>query len=93
MAIRPILENIIVKPSEVKEETSGGIILANPVNEGIIEAEVIAVGPGGYDEKGNRIPINVEVGDKILFVLGSGDIFDHDDKQQQQGGSVDIPFF
>ena len=81
MNLRPILDRIIIKSQEPEQETSGGIIIANAKNEGIIKAEVLAVGPGAYDEKGNFVVPDVNVGDEILVNNMAGQKFEHDEEQ------------
>jgi chaperonin GroES len=81
MNLRPILDRIIIKTQEPEETTSGGIIIANAKNEGIVEAEVLAVGPGTYDSKDNFIKPGVEVGNKILVNTMAGQKFDLDDEK------------
>ena len=78
MKIKPILDKIIIKPQEPAEETSGGIIIANAKNEGIIEAVVVAVGPGAYDDKGKFQEVRVAVGNRILVNNSAGEKFEFD---------------
>ena len=80
MNLRPILDRIIIKSQDPEQETSGGIIIANAKNEGIIKAEVLAVGPGTYDEKGNFVVPDVNVGDEILVNNMAGQKFEHDEE-------------
>jgi chaperonin GroES len=80
MNLRPILDRIIIKSQDPEQETSGGIIIANAKNEGIIKAEVLAVGPGAYDEKGNFVVPDVNVGDEILVNSMAGQKFEHDEE-------------
>ena len=72
MKLRPILDRIIVKLQEPEQSTSGGIIIANAKNEGVVRAEVLAVGPGAHDDKGNLVVPDVNVGDQILINEASG---------------------
>jgi chaperonin GroES len=81
MNLKPILDRIIIKSQEPEKETTGGIIIANAKNEGIIQAEVLAVGPGKYDKRDNFVVPHVAVGDKILVNAGSGQKFKLDDKE------------
>ena len=80
MNLKPLLNKIIVEPQEVKETTSGGILIANAKNEGIIKGTVLAVGKGSYDNKGNFVPVSVSVGTEILFTAGIGDKFEYEGK-------------
>ena len=81
MKIRPILDRIIIKAQGPEETTAGGLIIANAKNEGIIEAEVLAVGPGAYDKKGNFVVPHVNVGNQILVNSMAGQKFEYDDQE------------
>jgi chaperonin GroES len=81
MNLRPILDRIIIKAQDPEQETAGGIIIANAKNDGVIEAEVLAVGPGTYDEKENFVVPEVSVGDRILVSNMAGQKFEHDKEQ------------
>ena len=67
MAIKPLGDRILVKPIEQEEEKVGGIIIPDTAKEKPQEGEVIAVGPGKMLENGERQPMSVSVGDKILY--------------------------
>lgn len=81
MNIRPIHGKIIVKTDEPEKETSGGIIIANASNDGIVKAEVLATGPGEYNDKGKFIEPTVVPGDKILIHSMSGLKFEYEDEE------------
>ncbi len=67
MNIRPLHDRILVKRLEEKEMTKGGIIIPDTAKEKPVEGEIIAVGKGKVNEKGEVRPLDVKVGDKILF--------------------------
>src|SRR5262249_31313328 len=67
MKFRPLHDRVVIKRIEAEETTSGGIIIPDTAKEKPQEGEVIAVGPGGRDESGKLIPIDVKVGDRVLF--------------------------
>ena len=67
MAIKPLGDRILVKPLEQEEEQIGGIIIPDTAKEKPQEGEVIAIGPGRMLESGERQPISVAVGSKILY--------------------------
>ena len=67
MAIKPLSDRILVKPSEEEEEKVGGIIIPDTAKEKPQEGEIVAVGPGKMLESGERQAISVKVGDKILY--------------------------
>ncbi|MCE9624377.1 MAG: co-chaperone GroES [Deltaproteobacteria bacterium] len=70
--IRPLRDRIIVRRLEEIEKTKGGIIIPDSAKEKPQEAEVVAVGSGRVDESGKTIPVEVKVGDKVLFSKYSG---------------------
>ena len=72
MHFRPLHDRVLVKRLDEDEKTSGGIIIPDTAKEKPSEGEVIAVGPGGRDEDGDRIEMDVAVGDRILFGKWSG---------------------
>jgi chaperonin GroES len=71
--IRPLRDRLIVKRGEELEKTKGGIIIPDSAKEKPQEAEVVAIGSGRVDETGKVIPLDVKVGDRILFGKYSGD--------------------
>ena len=72
MKFRPLHDRVVIKRIEAEEKTSGGIIIPDTAKEKPQEGEVIAVGPGGRDESGKLIPIDVKAGDRVLFGKWSG---------------------
>ena len=69
---RPLHDRVVVKRIDPETKTKGGIIIPDTAREKPQQGEVVAVGPGGRDEAGKLIPIDVKVGDKILFGKWSG---------------------
>ncbi|HEY4143188.1 MAG TPA: co-chaperone GroES [Pseudolabrys sp.] len=69
---RPLHDRLVVRRITALEKTKGGIIIPDSAQEKPSEGEVIAVGPGGRDEAGKLIPIDVKVGDRVLFGKWSG---------------------
>ena len=67
MKFRPLHDRVVVKRVTAEEKTAGGIIIPDTAQEKPSQGEVIAVGPGGRDETGKLIPIDIKVGDKVLF--------------------------
>lgn len=67
MKIRPLNDRLLVKRLEEVEQTSGGIIIPDSAKEKPAEGEVVAVGPGKANEKGDRIALQVKEGDRVLF--------------------------
>ncbi|RWP16658.1 MAG: co-chaperone GroES [Mesorhizobium sp.] len=72
MAFRPLHDRILVRRIEVDEKTAGGIIIPDTAKEQPQEGEVIAAGPGARDDSGQLQPLDVKVGDRILFGKWSG---------------------
>ena len=72
MTFRPLHDRVVVKRLEGEEKTKGGIIIPDTVKEKPQEGKIIAVGPGGRDETGKLIPLDVKAGDSILFGKWSG---------------------
>lgn len=72
MAFKPLHDRVVVRRVDEETKTKGGIIIPDTAKEKPMEGEVIAVGPGGRDEAGKRIPLDVQVGDRVLFGKWSG---------------------
>ncbi len=72
MKFRPLHDRVVVKRIDAEAKTSGGIIIPDTAKEKPQQGEVIAVGPGGRDEAGKLIPIDVKAGDRVLFGKWSG---------------------
>ncbi|WP_395667266.1 co-chaperone GroES [Methylocella sp.] len=72
MSFRPLHDRVVVKRLDSEEKTKGGIIIPDTAKEKPQEGEIIAVGPGARDDKGNVTPLDVKAGDKILFGKWSG---------------------
>lgn len=74
MTIRPLHDRVVIKRLEAEEKTSSGIILAPSATEKPDMGEVIAIGEGKIGRDGNRRPLDVKVGDKVIFGKYSGQI-------------------
>jgi chaperonin GroES len=72
MEFRPLHDRVVLKRIEAEEKTSGGIIIPDTAKEKPQQGEVVAVGPGGRDEAGKLIPIDLKAGDRVLFGKWSG---------------------
>jgi chaperonin GroES len=72
MKFRPLHDRVVVRRLDSEEKTKGGIIIPDTAKEKPQEGEVIAVGPGGRDEAGKLIPIDLKAGDRVLFGKWSG---------------------
>ena len=72
MKLKPLGGRVIVEPIEQEEMTAGGIILPETAKEKPQEGKILAAGPGDRDESGNRIAMEVKVGDRVLYAKYSG---------------------
>jgi chaperonin GroES len=72
MKFRPLHDRVVVTRIDAEAKTAGGIIIPDTAKEKPTEGEVIAVGPGGRDESGKLIPIDLKEGDRVLFGKWSG---------------------
>jgi chaperonin GroES len=72
MRFRPLHDRVVVKRSEEEQKTKGGIIIPDTAQEKPMQGEVLAVGPGARNDKGELTPMGVAVGDRVLFGKWSG---------------------
>ena len=72
MKFRPLHDRVVVKRIDAEAKSKGGIIIPDTAKEKPSQGEITAVGPGGRDESGKLIPIDLEVGDRVLFGKWSG---------------------
>ncbi|HVR57566.1 MAG TPA: co-chaperone GroES [Pseudolabrys sp.] len=72
MKFRPLHDRVVVKRIDADEKSTGGIIIPDTAKEKPSRGEITAVGPGGRDEAGQLIPIDLKVGDHVLFGKWSG---------------------
>ena len=72
MKLRPLADRVIVKRLENETKTASGIVIPDNAAEKPDQGEVLAVGPGKYDEDGERMAMSVKVGDRVLFGKYSG---------------------
>jgi chaperonin GroES len=72
MMLKPLADRVVVKPSKAEEMTKGGIIVPDTAKEKPVWGEVIAVGPGRVSDEGKVVPMEVKVGNKVLYGKYSG---------------------
>jgi chaperonin GroES len=72
MKFRPLHDRIVIKRIEAEAKSAGGIIIPDTAREKPQQGEAVAVGPGGRDQSGKLIPIDIKVGDRVLFGKWSG---------------------
>jgi chaperonin GroES len=65
--IKPLEDRLVIKVVEAEQTTASGLVIPDTAKEKPQEGEVLAVGPGRIDDKGNRVPLDVNVGDKVIF--------------------------
>jgi chaperonin GroES len=65
--IKPLEDRLVVKPLEAEQTTASGLVIPDTAKEKPQEGEVVAVGPGRFDDNGNRVPLDVKVGDKVIY--------------------------
>ena len=79
--IRPLHDRVVLKRIEEKEQIRGGIIIPDSAKEKPQEGEVVAVGSGRLSDKGERVPLDVKVGDRVLYGKYSGNEVKIDDQE------------
>ena len=67
VSIMPLEDRIVVRPLDAEQTTASGLVIPDTAKEKPQEGEVLAVGAGKYDDSGKRIPVDVSVGDKVLY--------------------------
>ena len=72
MTFRPLHDRVLVRRVEAEEKTAGGIIIPDSAKEKPAEGEIVDAGEGNRDDDGDRIPLDVKVGDRVLFGKWSG---------------------
>ncbi len=72
MKFRPLHDRVVIRRLEEDEKTAGGIIIPDSAKEKPMQGQVVAVGPGGRNEKGEVVPLDVQAGDTVLFGKWSG---------------------
>jgi len=67
MELRPLADRVIVRPIEDQEQKKGGIIIPDTAKEKPVQGEIVAVGPGKLNDEGKKVPLEVKIGDRILY--------------------------
>jgi len=81
LSLKPLGDRVVVEPIEQEEVTAGGIMLPETAKEKPQQGTILAAGPGGRDEDGKHISMDVKVGDKVLYAKYSGTEFKLDGKK------------
>ena len=77
VVIKPLEDRIVVRPLEAEQTTASGLVIPDTAKEKPQEGEVLAVGPGRIDDKGNRVPLDVQVGDRVIYSKYGGTEIKH----------------
>ena len=75
--LRPLGDRVVIKPTPREEMTKSGIVLPDTAKEKPQEGEVLAIGPGRIDDNGNRVPLDVKVGDRVIYSKYGGTEIKH----------------
>ena len=67
VSLKPLEDRIIVKSVEAEQTTASGLVIPDTAKEKPQEGEVLAVGPGRFDDKGQRVPMDIPVGDRVIY--------------------------
>jgi chaperonin GroES len=89
-SLQPLGDRVLVRPLKAEEVRASGIVIPDTAKEKPQEGEVLAVGPGKRDDDGERIPMDVKVGDKVLYSKYGGDEFTIDGEELKVLGEHDI---
>ncbi len=90
VSIQPLGDRVLVEAIENKEQIKGGIVIPDSAKEKPQEAKVVAIGTGKVDDKGNKVPFDVKVGDVVLTSKYGGTEIKHDDKEYKILNASDI---
>jgi len=79
--LQPLGDRVVIRPTKKEEMTKGGIVLPDTAKEKPQEGEVVAIGPGKLSEEGNRIAMEVKVGDRVIYARYAGTEIKVDDEE------------
>ena len=88
--IKPLEDRIVVKALEAEQTTASGLVIPDTAKEKPQEGEILAVGPGRIDDNGNRVPLDVNVGDKVIYSKYGGTEVKYDGQDYLILGARDI---
>ena len=75
--IKPLEDRIVVKTLEAEQTTASGLVIPDTAKEKPQEGEVVSIGPGRIDDKGNRVPLDISVGDRVIYSKYGGTEIKH----------------
>ena len=90
ISIKPLEDRIVIRQVEAEQATASGLVIPDTAKEKPQEGEVIAVGPGRVDDNGNRIPVDVKVGDVVIYSRYGGTEVKYDGQEFQILSSRDV---
>ena len=90
ISIKPLEDRIVIRQVEAEQTTASGLVIPDTAKEKPQEGEVIAVGPGRVDDNGNRIPVDVKVGDVVIYSRYGGTEVKYDGPEFQILSSRDV---
>ena len=90
ISIKPLEDRIVIRQVEAEQTTASGLVIPDTAKEKPQEGEVIAVGPGRVDDNGNRIPVDVKVGDVVIYSRYGGTEVNYDGQEFQILSSRDV---
>ncbi|AAO44171.1 10 kDa chaperone [Tropheryma whipplei str. Twist] len=71
-AIKPLGDRVVIRPADAEQVTASGLVIPDTAQERPQEGEVVAVGPGSLNDDGNRVPLDVSVGDRVIYARYGG---------------------
>ena len=90
ISIKPLEDRIVIRQVESEQTTASGLVIPDTAKEKPQEGEVIAVGPGRVDDNGNRIPVDVKVGDVVIYSRYGGTEVKYEGQEYQILSSRDV---
>ncbi len=90
ISIKPLEDRIVIQQVEAVQTTASGLVIPDTVKEKPQEGEVIAVGPGRIDDNGNRVPVDVKVGDVVIYSRYGGTEVKYEGKEYQILSARDV---
>ena len=90
VVLKPLEDRIVVRTLEAEQTTASGLVIPDTAKEKPQEGEILAVGPGRIDDNGNRVPLDVSVGDKVIYSKYGGTEVKYDGQDYMILGARDI---
>ena len=90
ISIKPLEDRIVIRQVEAEQTTASGLVIPDTATEKPQEGEVIAVGPGRVDDNGNRVPVDVKVGDTVIYSRYGGTEVKYEGQEYQILSSRDV---